>query len=197
MKKLVIISFIALSINSFAQEFNGGFLAGLTASQVDGDGYGGFDKTGVIVGVFVNRQISDKTTWQMELIYSHRGSKKNMQPDKDDFVFFKIHLEYLEVPLIINYEYSERISFDVGLSIGRLIKYYYENEQGEFTSNPFYKYSLGLIIGVNYHLSEHVIIALRETYSIYPIRGYANNGRWWYKTGSFSNSLSFTVNYQF
>lgn len=197
MKKILLILILSFSLKAFTQEFNGGILAGFTASQVDGDDYGGFDKTGIIAGAFVNRIFSEKYTGQMEIIFSQRGSKKNMHPDKNDYVFYRIHLQYIEVQVVFKYNYSEVISFSGGLSPGVLIKSSEKDEFSYIYSNPFYKYSFSSIIGVEYKLSEKIILCLRETYSLYPIRGYAVNGRWWYKTGQFSNSLSFTVNYQF
>ncbi len=42
-----------------AQEFNAGIFGGVTASQVDGDSYGGYNKLGFTAGVFVNREIDN------------------------------------------------------------------------------------------------------------------------------------------
>lgn len=197
MKKILLILILSFSLEAFTQEFNGGLLAGFTASQVDGDGYGGFDKTGFIAGVFVNRIFSYKYTGQMEIVFSQRGSKKNINPDKNDYEYYRMHLLYIEVPLILKYSYSEVFSFSGGVSPGVLVNSTEEDEYSYIRSNPFYKYSFSSIIGVEYKLSEKIILSLRETYSLYPIRGYAENGRWWYSSGQFSNSLSFTVNYQF
>jgi len=193
----LLLLFLCCVLLSSAQQFHGGALAGFTASQVDGDGYGGFDKSGFTVGLFVNRKLNDKYTWQTEINYSQRGSKKNMNPNKNDYTFYKIHLEYVEVPFLLVYNFSETINFLGGLSVGRLIKSYEENEIEQFVSNPFNKVALNSIIGIQYKFSDRLYAGLRETYSIVPIRGFAEQGRFWYKTGSFNNSLSFTMNYFF
>ncbi|NOZ46591.1 MAG: PorT family protein [Chlorobi bacterium] len=196
MKKSIILILIFSGLLSFSQEFSGGMFGGFTASQVDGDGYGGYNKPGAILGAFVSRKINSDWNWQMELLYAQRGSKKNMQPQKGDYIFYKMHLEYLEIPLVLTYSYSSSFSFEGGFSVGRLVRWYEENEREIFYSNPFYKYAISSIIGVRYTLTDKIKIGLRETYSLRPIRGYSNGGRWWYKIGQFSNSLSFVVYYE-
>ena len=196
-KKFSLIILLLSSLNNYSQDFNGGVLIGFTASQVDGDTYGGFDKPGVSLGAFVNRQIGNLFLWQMEISYTQRGSKKNMNLKKNDYVFYKMHLDYIEVPIIAIYSFSETLSFNGGITTAVLVNAYEENEFIRFLSNPFYKFAMNTVIGVNYRLSERIEFVLRENYSIRPIRGYAEGGRLWYKTGQFNNSLSFTVNYLF
>ena len=58
MKKFI---FLCLSIFIFAslqaQNFNGGIVAGMIASQYDGDSYAGFNRLGATAGGFVNYQL--------------------------------------------------------------------------------------------------------------------------------------------
>lgn len=59
-----------------SQNFKGGLIGGLTASQVDGDSYAGFDKLGIHGGVFVNTGFSELWGFQLEIKYAGRGARK-------------------------------------------------------------------------------------------------------------------------
>ena len=63
-----------VSIYSTAQNFDAGFTLGLTATQVDGDGYGGFDKAGPIAGIWVSRNFKGSWMGRMELRYAQKGT---------------------------------------------------------------------------------------------------------------------------
>ena len=68
MKKIffLIILFI-FQFNSSAQEFNAGILSGLSTTQVSGDNLAGYNKAGLIIGGFVNRDISQSLALQIEM----------------------------------------------------------------------------------------------------------------------------------
>ena len=53
---LLCCGFLTISIQ--AQNFGGGIILGLSASQVGGDDLGGFNKAGLLAGVFANKAIS-------------------------------------------------------------------------------------------------------------------------------------------
>ena len=76
MKRSLIIILIVLPAVLSAQRFNGGVLIGLSASQVDGDTYAGFDKVGLQGGVFVNTKFNNAWGAQMELKYNAKGARK-------------------------------------------------------------------------------------------------------------------------
>ena len=55
-KKISIVLLILLFTNKMtAQEFKGGFIGGLSTSQLSGDMLGGFNKAGLIIGGFTSR----------------------------------------------------------------------------------------------------------------------------------------------
>jgi hypothetical protein len=70
-KKLLCIFLLSMlaSIAAKAQQFNGGFAAGIVGSQVAGDTYSGFNKAGIYAGGWVNLPMKERTAWQMELDY--------------------------------------------------------------------------------------------------------------------------------
>ena len=57
-----------------AQNFDGGCLLGVSTSQVGGDNLWGFHKAGLLIGIFANKSISEKLSFQMEMTYIQKGS---------------------------------------------------------------------------------------------------------------------------
>jgi len=58
------------------QNFEGGVLLGLTASQIDGDNYRGYNKVGLQGGGWVRRMFTYTVGGQMELRYVQKGALK-------------------------------------------------------------------------------------------------------------------------
>ena len=122
MKKIffLIILFI-FQFNSSAQEFNAGILSGLSTTQVSGDNLAGYNKAGLIIGGFVNRDISQSLALQIEMMYIQKGSSN----PKVENLIAEINLEYIEIPMILVLKSSEKINFDFGIHISALIDGYY------------------------------------------------------------------------
>ena len=102
MKKVVVL-LLLFPLATFAQKFNAGIRAGIVASQVDGDTYEGFDKAGVIAGLYVNRSFSDKFSLQLEMDFIQKGSR---MPVDDLNNYYLMRLSYLEVPLLLQWHVS-------------------------------------------------------------------------------------------
>src|SRR5690554_2436533 len=98
---LLFIAFMLSNMQSIAQGFNTGILAGINASQVSGDNYSGFNKAGILVGLFTNLDVSEKVNLQFEINYSQKGSRKNPKTDEGDHEFFLLRLNYIEVPMLV------------------------------------------------------------------------------------------------
>ena len=84
-KYIVIFSFLILSSYiAISQEFKAGLTAGINAAQVDGDRMSGFYKAGFSGGLFVYRDFGNLSRFQVEFLYSNKGSKtspKSTYPD--------------------------------------------------------------------------------------------------------------------
>ena len=78
---LLFCGFLTLSIQ--AQNFGGGFILGLSTSQVSGDNLGGFNKAGLLAGVFANTSISELLSFQMEMTFIQKGSDNPKMNDAD------------------------------------------------------------------------------------------------------------------
>ena len=76
---LLLCGFLALNIKG--QNFGGGFTLGLSSSQVGGDNLAGFHKAGLLIGIFANKNISEYLSYQMEMIYTQKGSNNPKMND--------------------------------------------------------------------------------------------------------------------
>ncbi|NVK27540.1 MAG: PorT family protein [Flavobacteriia bacterium] len=151
----------------WSQNFDGGFFAGLTANQIDGDGIGGYDHVGVQFGVFAKRTFSEKWSARLELQYIWRGSR---EPVSDTSNLYRTDLHQISIPVVAVYHW-DKISVEAGLSGDINIITSEENIYGEFEPDPPYnRFVLNSIIGVNYAVTEKFVLNLRSHYSLTPIR---------------------------
>ena len=198
LKRFIVLFFFGfLTITIQAQNFGGGVILGLSTSQIGGDDLAGFNKAGVLIGVFTNKSISESMSFQMEMTYIQKGSnnpKMNENRQQD------ISMSYIEIPLLLQYHQSRGLKIEAGVQIAHLIKGYYNDLSGKITSveNPFISYDIGLLIGVDYKYSEKISINTRISNSILPIgaEDYENSGSYnSLKKGKYNSVLSFTINY--
>jgi hypothetical protein len=146
---------------------------GLNVSQIDGDGAGGYDKPGPNAGFMVNARFSKKTTFDIGFIYTQKGSWKNQNPKIGDYNFFRMTLDYVEVPLLLNYKLNERYFLTLGPSVGYLFNYKI-NYNGTNTSYLFHFNSLEYSVnfGLGRRMKGNWLVEVRSNNSILPVLDY-------------------------
>ena len=168
---LLIASISFLPIN--AQNFGGGLVLGLSSSQVNGDDLGGFNKAGILMGIFTNKLIYSSINFQIEMNFIMKGSdNKNMTKiEHKDYNRPDITLSYIEIPLLLQYQQNNLLDIESGILFGYLINGYYNDLNGKLNSdiNPFIKYDIGLLVGLTYKYSEKIYFNTRISNSIIPI----------------------------
>jgi len=203
--KIILFIFVFSCFSVNGQVFKTGLIAGISGAQIEGDGFGGYRKLGVIAGGFVNTDLSEKISAQFEIYFINKGSFDAAHPDKGDFESFSLNLNYIEVPFSLRYKYNQ-FMFEAGLYYAKLVgtpKISDENGPVFVNRFPFKGYDFGGFIGVYYQLTEHLTLNLRSKNSIIPIRDFQNYdqnigilnklfNRGWYNV-----DLNFTIRYQF
>lgn len=210
MRKILFISAILLASAALqAQEFRAGPLLGASFSQVDGDNYGGYNKAGVHLGAFVCRQITDQWEVQLDISYMQKGSREKPDVEKGQYDDYKIHLNYIQFPLVARYRYKQ-FSAEGGALIGVLLNSEEEIEGtpiGDLPGYdvvPFQDIEWATVFGLNYHFSDRLWINARWLYSINRIRipyngeipVYDPKPHWLSrKPGQYNNNFVLTVYY--
>lgn len=201
LKAKLILSLIILSFSGImAQPFSGGFFAGFSASQVDGDTYYGFDKPGITAGAYIGNEIgrSGNFNWRAELRYTQKGAYRK-QLETDPFMY-RLSLHYVEFPFMLQYEAIDKVFVEGGLSPDIYLFHSEENQDGEFRPEDypaFHRFGLGGNIGGIYAFGERLRGGVRWTYSLIPIREHASGQTYLLNRGQYSNVLTFSLYYHF
>lgn len=175
-----------------------GLIGGINFSQVDGDGYKGYNKInatggGIIYLPFRNMDlpIDGTIALSMEVLYTQKGSKGNTP-----VLGIKsqtINLHYGEVPIQINYYRGARKSgFGVGLAIGYLG---FSEETIDGVANtefPFKKFDLNFVMTGNIHLYKGLFVSPRFQYSMLSVR---NNEGGYGRSQQFNNVFALRLMY--
>ncbi len=176
---LVLLFILFLTTQTFTLErFKAGLIAGFNISQLDGDQYMGFDKLGAHFGARGVVIVSPRFEISTEILFSQKGSKfedpANVSRDKIQ----KINLNYMEVPIMLNFlgNYSKerdlfRSNFGLGISIGRLIGTDIEENQSDMINfsdavDLFNKSDISALFGYTYYINHHIGLGFRVSVSM-------------------------------
>jgi len=185
-----------------AQKFQAGFVLGLNTSQISGDDLGGFNKLSPNAGFYVSRNLNKRFSWQLEMTYLGKGSKKLLRPSDSIPTFYLLRLHYIEVPLILQYQLKDRLSVETGPSIGVFIGHYEEDINGILDGaysprEQFKRFDLSGNIGVTYKLNINWSFNLRGSNSILPVRNYDQQTKLRLTRGQLNKSIMFRLTYLF
>jgi hypothetical protein len=192
---IVLLCGILTTTNSHAQSFGGGLIAGVSTSQVAGDMLGGFNKIGLLAGAYTNLKVKENISLQFEITYIEKGSRN--PKIHEDNTPDEITLSYIEVPLSINLQQKENLGVDVGILPAFLINSEMNDYLSDFEADPaFTKYDFGVFAGINYHLTNKIILNTRISNSIIPIRPHVSGATNEWNKGQYNTVLSFAIHYK-
>ena len=176
MKSLLGIFFLFfLNLSSlFGQGFDAAVILGLNAAQLDGDEIAGYHKPGLDVGLRVSYPLQDRTDLGLELLYSQRGSKTPR--NTDPFFTSYTNLDYLAVPIFINYKdwyLEDEDYFKVRAEGGFIYSYLFDVDSNyspfETGIGDFKNFDLGVHLGLSYALSKKWVFTTKWTSSFIRI----------------------------
>lgn len=173
--RLLFFTFCLLPVAAFAQpRFKAAVIAGLTASQINGDRSAGYNKLGLQAGLRGLARLKDREDVSIEFLYSQRGSQSSLLKDQFDPFRFSHTINYLEIPVQWHYkdwlvEYEDdkdnfyRVAFNIGLSYARLINYSSSGEgSGIGAALPVLrKGDISFLLGANFMASRHLGFTFR------------------------------------
>ncbi len=176
--KSYIFLFIFLMLASWGrtQTFEAGLILGVNASQVNGDFLAGYDKLGLHTGLKVRVSTWEHIEWSVELLLSQRGSRPDIFTEDSR----KIHLNYVEIPILIGFKDWQKddfykIRFEGGFSYGRLVGHKVSFQGVEEQIDEFNNNDLSFVIGAALFTSEKLGFSFRYTHSVTPLLNNRNS----------------------
>jgi hypothetical protein len=156
--------------------FRAGAVAGITASQVDGDLSAGYNKLGLQAGLRVIGRLTQRTDASLEFLFSQRGAQRELIKNKFGDPQYPFTLNYVEVPLQWHYKdwliegddaskSYYKVSFNAGFSYARLISTSVKDQE----ENPFFdllpdylnKNDFSFVLGFNFFANRHLGFTVR------------------------------------
>lgn len=203
MKKIFFLFILIIFYTSSnSQDFKGGVILGLSTSQVSGDNLAGFNKAGLIFGVFTNRILSNRNSLQLEIVYIQKGSRNPQIINEDSENYNKpyINLSYIEIPILLKLNYNKTLDYELGIQWAKLINGYYRDNIGEMNSitDPFIKNDISIALGLNYFINQNISLNSRLTNSILPIGNEDYDNSTIYnanKKGKYNTTINFSIYY--
>jgi hypothetical protein len=181
-------------------------VAGFNACQLHGDNAVGFHKFGFNGGVMVNARLNKKTSIDIGFVFTQKGARKNQNAEKGDYSFFRVNLNYIELPLLLNYKVNPTYFITLGPSIAYLINYQEDTEKGNWNGvYPFNTLEYGVNVGLGRKLKANWLLEVRSSNSFMPIRNYGlaanavffpNPVARFFNKGLYNNVLSLYIIYQ-
>jgi len=157
-----------------------GLLAGANFCQVDGDSYAGYHKVGANIGGIGYIRLYRHVAASFEMLYSQKGAKSDgarYSPIDSTTIIntYGINLNYVEIPLMINYFDQRKSHFGLGVSVNRLLNSTETMKTTpayaiDFTKYPFRKESYDLVAGAQLHMWKGLFLNIRFQYALAPIR---------------------------
>jgi hypothetical protein len=166
--KIFILIYITLIINDLSAQsrFRGGFVMGLNAAQMNGDNTSGYRQVGLSSGVRALVELGGRWQLSLDILYSQKGSRKSVANESPFGKEAFSRLNYLEVPVMINYRDWEQTSksgakyYKVHLSAGVSYNNLFSASSNEnFTHkavlDKFRKSDICYIGGVGYNVNRN------------------------------------------
>ncbi len=168
-------------------------IAGFNATQIEGDDLKGYRKFGVNAGAGAFIRLPKNFSFNFEILYSQKGSKKAEAADQQLRVNSadKIQLDYIDVPLIFNYhDKDKQKSKDIfigglGLVFNSLVRYEVDYPLKSPNGRDLYHtFGLEVLARVAFVFINHIALDLRFSFSLLDIAkvdfeesGLADNGQ--------------------
>lgn len=160
-------------IGQDARRFRGGVAVGINASQVDGDGYGGYKKPNAVAGVWVAQPIGDHFAWRLDIRYIGKGSVEYGKIAGVRHRLYEMHLHYLELPLSVSYQFWNRWSVGAGLSVAYLMFSSERNAYGVIQPRgalAFKRYDIAAQAVAAFRIARHWSLRAEASFTFVPIR---------------------------
>lgn len=166
MKKILLLTVVTVLgfTNVNAQEIKFGAKGGLNFASISGNNSTGSDMvTSFNFGVLSEISISDKFSFQPELMYSGQGYSFNDNT---------IALSYLNIPLMGKYYLTKGLSIEAGPQIGYLLS---AKNESTNVKDTFKKVDFAANLGIGYKLENGLNFGARYNFGLSNINNLDNS----------------------
>ena len=171
-----------VAFTSSAQTFSGGFFAGVTGTQVDGDKFAGYNKGGFTVGATAQYPISPKFLAAVEINFTQKGAQSKQLVSTSGPAFpnvYNLRVNYAEVPLLIKFYDRQSFGLGAGAQYSRVIgnpKQYRDPFQPVVIRGveSFNDGDVSFVGEGSYYFTPEIQLNLRFAYGITPM-GYSGD----------------------
>lgn len=178
------ITMLAFTFYGNAQEFKWGAKGGVNISDlyVSESGSDYKTRTSFHVGLVGEYIISDRFSFQPELLYSSQGGKIYLTDD-----YATVKLDYINVPLMAKYYALPNFSLEIGPQVGFLVGDDWSYNGQDFDSlNPDYNtVDFGLNFGLGYEFNNGIFLNSRYNLGLTNVDEYAKNAVFQFSVGYF------------
>jgi len=195
---ILIFSFYSILSLSQSRIFDPYLSIGAVTSQVDGDGFGGYNKLGGTIAFGIHANLRKRSGFNLALGYTMKGSYDPLVPDQGDYESYKISMNYLEI--LPSYTYTlHKIRFDAGTPIGILLNYNLEDHNGTLPNDPYQFSTLEfqILLGVSYQIAEKWYAGIHFQRSVFPISDFKFDTTRGFQGGSYNRLLALKISYFF
>ena len=149
-----------------------------------------------MAGAWVQRLFTYTLAGQMELRYVQKGSLHTNKPG--DATYYKAALHYIDIPIMAQYIYNEKVIFELGIGPEFLISSKEQDAHGDLPEREpyFHTFTMSAIAGIGYTFWEVLTFTARFNYSIIPIRDHPSGQSYLLNQGQYSHVLTFAVYYK-
>jgi len=176
LKLTLLISFICLITlpGSFAQRIMGAAIVGVNATKVNGDEVDGYHKFGLNAGLGAIIPFGNNWSVSLENIYNQKGAHQRKRVNDSLDGSYDLKLNYLEVPVLLQYTDKDIVTFGAGMSWGRLVgiseqRNGYEMPGTTLESGIYRGSDLNILLDVKFRLIDRLRFNVRYAYSLRPI----------------------------
>ncbi len=146
-----------------------GIKGGINLSNFNGDVEDNAMRYGLHIGMVSEIIISDKFSFQPELLYSAQGFK-NETPNN----FSKAKFDYVNLPLMIKYYAADKFSVEAGPQVGFLVNAKNRDNSGNTSIDDQNVVDFGINAGVGYELKNGMFFQGRYNLGITNVNGDSN-----------------------
>lgn len=192
MKKVLFATVVVLGfMTTQAQEIKFGAKVGLNGSTLTGDVEDAKMIFGAHVGGFAEIKITDKFSFQPELLFSMQGAKNEYSESEEfggDVYSYSeettVKLNYLNVPLMAKYYATQKFFVEAGPQVGFLVSAksdyeytekingsvdYSDSEDGIDVKDNFKSVDFGFNFGLGYEFTENIFAGARYNFGFSDI----------------------------